>query len=379
MKIDQLSSLFFIPVIAGLLSMSVSCNNAPASPKASELPDSLQHVKTGSTRTASIVFRSADNGQTWQDISDGLPQPAIDEYAYGRNAFFTDDHGLWLADGNGIYHTQPNLTAPFWTKASFPGITCNLTPGKNGIFAYNARDGIFQKTNGTNGWSPVFTEFKEKRVRSMLQTAAGTLLIDTYNGLYKSTDDGKNWKRFPSGSLGSKIVESNGVLLTGGQQGIMRSTDYGEHWSLVISEGGVGIDVANINGGFAAINYSGRAKTRRIRTSYDGGQTWQPLDAGFPGQSFIESPFTPINTSSPVQNSNDSAWHPQQDAPAVIEYKTSVIQVGDNFFCGHTDGIYKTADKGKTWQLVLPAAKGKMFKLAVSGKVIYAIQMESHC
>ncbi|MBK5271658.1 MAG: exo-alpha-sialidase [Bacteroidia bacterium] len=379
MKIDKLSFLCCIPVISVIFFPFLSCNQAPASPQASRLSDSLKNQKSEKTGTANIVFRSADNGQSWQDISDGLPEPANDEYAYGRNAFFTDDNGLWLADGNGIYHTQPNFTAPFWTKAFFPGVFSNLTPGKNGIFAYNYQDGIFQKTNGTNGWSPVFTDFKEKRVRSVLETAAGTLLIGTDKGLYKSTDNGKNWKLFPSGSLGSKTVESNGVLLTGGSQGIMRSTDYGEHWDWVIREGGVGIDVTNINGGFAAINYSTTAKTRRIRTSYDGGQTWQSIDTGFPGQAIIDSPLLPINAGHTVQNSNDSAWHPQQATPLVIEYKTSIIQVGDNFFCGHTDGIYKTSDKGKTWQLVLPAAKGKMFKLAVSGNVIYAIQMESHC
>ena len=176
-----------------------------------------------------------------------------------------------------------------------------------------------------------------------------------------------------------KMIESNGVLLTTGGQGIMRSTDDGENWHWVIREGGVGIDVARIEGGFAAINYSTTAKTRRIRTSYDGGQTWQPIDAGFPGQAVIDSPLQSINAGNTALESADSGWHPKEAAPPVLEYKTSIIQVGENFFCGHTDGIYKTSDKGKTWKLVLPAGKGKMFRLSVSGNVIYGIQIENHC
>ncbi|HPH86540.1 MAG TPA: hypothetical protein PLC48_13815 [Ferruginibacter sp.] len=377
--IYNLAFLWYIPIMSGLLFQFLSCNQAPEFPQASQLADSLQNEKRDKTGTANIVFKSTDGGQTWQDISDGLPEPAIDEYAYGRNAFFANDNGLWLADGNGIYHTQPNLTAPFWNKAFLPGVFSNLTPGKNGIFAYNSQDGIFQKTNGTNGWTPVFTDFKAKRVRSVLETAAGTIFIGTDKGLFKSTNSGKTWKLFPAAGLGWKTVESNGVLLTTGQQGIMRSTDDGETWNWVIQDGGVGIDVTNIKGGFAAINYSTTAKTRRIRTSYDGGQTWQPIDAGFPGQTINDSPWRLIKTDNPVQNSTDSGWHPKEAAPPVQEYKTSLVQVGENFYCGHTDGVYKTSDKGKTWQLVLPAAKGKMFKLAVSGNVIYAIQMESHC
>jgi photosystem II stability/assembly factor-like uncharacterized protein len=147
----------------------------------------------------------------------------------------------------------------------------------------------------------------------------------------------------------------------------------------VISEGGVGIDVESIKGGFAAINYSTAAKTRRIRTSYDGGKTWQPIDAGLLGQAIIDSPWRPINAGNPAQGSSDSVWHPKEDALPAPTYITSIIQVGENFFCGHTDGIYRTSDKGKTWKLALPSVKGKMFKLSVSGNVIYAIQMESHC
>jgi len=285
----------------------LSCNQASEFPQASHLPDNLQTQKTGTTGTATIVFKSADGGQTWQNISKGLPEDLRDDYDIGRNGFFANDKGLWLTDGNEIYHSKPNSKVPFWTK-----------------------------------------------------------------------EVGKIWKQIHIGG-GSKLAESNGVLLATSNRGIIRSTDGGKNWELVISEGGVGIDVACIKGGFAAINYSTAAGTRRIRTSYDGGKTWQPIDAGFPGQAIVDSPLRPINAGNPAQGSNDSVWHPKEDAPAVLEYKTSIIQVGEKFFCGHTDGVYMTSDKGKTWKLLLPSEKGKMFNLFVSGNVIYALQWYNHC
>jgi photosystem II stability/assembly factor-like uncharacterized protein len=127
--------------------------------------------------------------------------------------------------------------------------------------------------------------------------------------------------------------------------GIIRSTDNGETWSTVISEGGVGIDVATIKGGFAAITYNTVSETRRVRTSYDDGKTWQPVDAGLPASPLI----------------------------------ASIIQVGENLFCGHPEGIFKSSDKGKTWKLILPSIDNKVFNLSVSGNVIYAIPKEGGC
>jgi hypothetical protein len=344
-----------------LLLKFLPCNDASEFPKAAQLPDSLQNPISDKTGTAKIVFRSANSGQTWQDISEGLPEPVIDVYGAGRNDFFADDNGLWLTAGKVLYHNKPNAKTPFWKKEIIPEEHSNIAHGKEGIFAYNTSgSGIFQKANGTDVWSPVFTNLQEKRVLSVFETAGGTIFIGSDRGLYKSTNSGKSWK--PVGVMVGKLVESNGVLVTTGQGGILKSADDGESWALVISEGGVGIDVANIKGGFAAIYYSSAAKTRRIRTSYDSGKTWQPIDAGFPGQ-----------------GNADSNWPPKEATPSTEEYKTSIIQVGANFFCGHTDGIYRSPDKGKTWKLVLPSLKGKMFKLSVSGNVIYAIQVEAHC
>lgn len=365
--------------LAGLLLFQfLSCNQGSEFPQASGIPGSLEDQKIEKTGTANIVFRSADGGQTWQDISDGLPEPVKDDYSGGRNDFFADENGLWLTAGNGIYHSKPNSTAPFWTKAFFPDEHASITPGKDGIFAYNYGSGIFKKTNGTGEWAPVFTNLQVEQVRYVFETSGGTIFIGSDGGFFRSTDHGKSWKQLPAGGWG-KMVESNGVLLVTSQAGILRSADNGDTWTVVISEGGVGIDVQHIEGGFAAINYSTAARTRRIRTSYDGGKTWQAIDAGFPGQAVIDSSLPTFYAGNQPQVNTDSSWHPKEADPQAPEYKTSIIQVGEDFFCGHTDGIYKTSDRGKTWKLVLPAAKGKMFMLFVSGNVMYGIQTENHC
>ncbi len=328
-----------------LFQFSFACHQALEFPQSSHLPDSQQKLNRSKPVVANIVFKSTDGGQTWQDISKGLPEPVKDDYGVGRNVFFANDNGLYLTDGNGLYHSKPNSKAPFWNKEIFPDEHSSITTGKTGIFAYNYWGQFTQKINGTSVWSPIYTNFQHKRLRTIFETAGGTVFIGTDHGLYKSTNSGKTWKQVHIGGWVMKLVESNGVLMATSMRGIIRSTDDGENWDLVISEGGVGIAVERIKGGFAAITYNTASKTRRVRTSYDGGKTWQPIDAGLPATLSI----------------------------------ASIIQVGEYFFCGHPTGIFRSLDKGKSWKLLLSSIGNKVFNLSVSGNVIYAIPRDGGC
>src|SRR5687767_14117147 len=95
-----------------------------------------------------IVFKSTDGGQTWQDISKGLPENLQRDSIRG-NSFFANDKGLFVRVGNGLYHSTPNATAPFWTKAIFPDEHSSIAPGKSGISANNYWGVHLKKTNGT--------------------------------------------------------------------------------------------------------------------------------------------------------------------------------------------------------------------------------------
>jgi hypothetical protein len=159
----------------------------------------------------------------------------------------------------------------------------------------------------------------------------------------------------------SGVIESDGVLIGTGQRGIKRSTDNGEHWEWVISEGGVGIAVERIEGGFAAITYNTTSKSRRIRVSFDSGKTWKAIDEGL--------------------------------RPALSI--SSIKQIGGYLICGHPDGIYRSSDMGKTWNLVHPSvdktefnftsnmvdsrAGKRVFKIYVSGNVLYAVAGSAGC
>jgi photosystem II stability/assembly factor-like uncharacterized protein len=325
------------------------------------LQDSHPDPKTEKAGIAKVVFKSTDGGQTWQDISKGLPENLLENSIRG-NSFFANDKGLFLRVGNKLYYSAPTATAPFWTKEIFPDEDSSIAPGKSGIFAYNYWGVNLKKTNGTSVWSPIFENFHEPRIRSVFETAGGTIFIGTDRGFFKTANNGKTWKHVHTGGLAGHLAESNGVLLAISMRRIIRSTDNGENWAVVFSEGGVAWDVKQIKGGFAAITSGSESGTRSLRTSCDGGKTWQPIEAGLQDEVLI-----------------DSIWRTWNDRLHVQAFMTSIIRVGENFFCAHPDGIFRSLDKGKTWKLLLPSIGDKVFNLFVSGDVIYAISRNRGC
>jgi photosystem II stability/assembly factor-like uncharacterized protein len=221
-----------------------------------------------------------------------------------------------------------------------------------------------------------YLKFKKMKRLFVFVPATFLLLFLLYSfvlkdkeAVLKSTDGGQTWKDSSDGlpEMGKpvNIVEAEGVLVATGTKGIRRSTDHGEHWQWVISEGGLGIAVERIEGGFAAITYSSRTNTRRVRISLDSGKTWEAIDGG--------------------------GLRPALDI-------SSIKQMGKYLICGHPDGIFRSSDSGKTWESVHPAveeadnnllkfipwispstAPGKVFRIYVSGNVVYAVAASGGC
>lgn len=316
--------------------------------------------KTAQAETAKIVFVSADGGQTWQDISKGLPEN-LPKDSIRASSFFANDKGLFLKVGNGFYHSTPNATGSFWTRENFSGGNSSTTPGKNGMFASSYWGVNVKKTNGTGIWSPLFDHSQEPRIRSVFETAGGTIFIGTNSGIFKTGDNGKTWKLVYAGGYVGHLAEADGVLLAIGMKKIIRSTDNGENWAKVISEDSVAFDVKSIKGGFAAITSNSQrntVSTSRLSLSYDGGKTWQPTA----DKIFI-----------------DSMWRSWDDRPMPKAFGTSIIQLGENMLCIHPEGIFRSSDKGKTWKLLLPSVKDKAFSLFGAGNTIYAVLGKGGC
>lgn len=304
-----------------------------------------------------IIYQSIDGGETWLDISGGLPELEQPE------GFFAGASEVYLRTKGALYRSKGNLKTPAWEKESVPVLRgTQIAFNGSGVIAYSYDGYVYQKSPSSGGWLPIYTNLKKHSVQTIFNASDGSVFLSTGRSLSKSVDQARSWKLVENSAVDA-IVESSGVLLATGQKGIMRSTDNGDHWEWVISEGGVGIAIERIDGGFAAISYNSKTESRRIHVSFDNGKSWKAIDAGLPPSSSI----------------------------------SSIKQLGNSLFVGHPNGIFRSWDMGKTWHRVhgsvdnesnvleaawnlVPSKEDKrVFKLYVSGKVLYAVARNGGC
>ncbi|MGB4771260.1 MAG: hypothetical protein WBP58_07370 [Chitinophagaceae bacterium] len=335
---------FFIALL--ILAIGFSCS-----------PD----AKSNKAAADKSVFRSTDGGLTWQDISKGLPENMPKEGISG-DSIFANEKGLFLTLGGELYHHSVNSSDAYWTKESLNGKNNSMLPGRSGTMAFTYWNANLTTTNGTNVWSPIFQNVRGPRIRSSFESTTGTLFIGTDRGIFKTIDTGKTWKFVYEGELVGHLAESDGVLLSTTMGKIIRSTDNGENWSPVSSEDSVAFDIKPIKGGFAAITAASASAPRRLSTSFDGGKTWQSVHSTLQDKEMIAS-----------------IWKSWNKRPLLKTFQTAITQVDENFICIHPQGIFKSLDKGKTWELLVPSVAGKVFNLYGSGGLIYAVSSKPGC
>ncbi len=307
-------------------------------------------MKLVDTRPSNLLLQSTDAGATWQDISQGLP------VAEQPETFFVSGSDLYLSMKNELYHSKGNLKTPVWEKEKQSLVQGSWIASNTNRTITHKVDGKVYRRKSTDGtWSMLLANFNNPTIRTIYEAKDGTVFIGCDDGLYKSANNGRDWKHVVKGGWVLDLEEAGGVLLGTSQQGIMRSTDHGESWECVINDGGVGIGVEQIAGGFAAISYSTKTKSRRIRISMDKGKTWTAIDEGL--------------------------------RPAMSI--SSIKQVGKYLLVGHPDGIFRSADRGKTWELVysnfnnpfetFPGDDGTVFRLHTVDGVVYAVPGNGGC
>ena len=288
-----------------------------------------------------IIFQSVDDGKNWDNAGNALPAEAQD----GR--LFSSNGDLYLSIEGGYYRRNPSTDAPVWEKKTFPdpAIT-SIFAGQNGLFAYGQKAGFYQEMLGSGLWMPLGNTLKGQNVYTLLETPDGRVVIGSDSGIYTSKDGCKTWRKVFGDESITSIIESDGVLFACGIKSLMYSTDSGDTWSRKDTGLGRPNQAQKIKGGLAAIFFDADKhpgatlsdNKSKIFFTADQGESWTRMDANLP----------------------------------VAKDIYTIKQAGPYLFCSLDTGIFRSADQGKTWELVHPARDKERFELEVSGKTIYA-------
>jgi len=337
--------------------VQISEANLDTQPKATCQQDPLKAVPSASN----IVFQSNDLGQTWLDVSAGLPEGV----SIGR--VLANEGEIVMASSSQLFRSGSSTKAPIWKNqllqtALLQNIEIsNLFHGKNGMYVSSYRHGFFKELPGANLWMPMDHALEDKTVRSVLEIADGTLFVGVESGLFKSVDGGASWKQVIADMGINSLVSADAagtVLVCGTYEGLRQSTDGGEHWNIVLTEDFGAWYTKRMEGGIVTITEGGSwkdgSRSNRLRLSTDQGKTWQRIDGGL-----SQAPFMfKVDESSP--------------SPQRIY---AIEQAGKYLFCSTNNGIFRSPDMGKSWELVRMSTGKEMFELIVSGSVLYAVQV----
>ncbi len=270
------------------------------------------------------VFRSDDDGQSWQSASSGLTKLGVKTlvwgvdqerlYAgtWGGGVFFSDDGGQsW--QNISIDMANTDVLALVWDETRE-----RLYAGTNG-------EGVFRSDNGGQSWQSVNTDLPSRHVKTLIGDAAQERLYagTSGGGIFYSDDGGQSWQ---NGSIGLSDIDvlalvwnvTQGRLYAGTNgRGVFRSDDGGQSWqnfSTDLTDMDVQTLMWDATQGriYAGTNGGG------VLYSDDGGQSWQNGSAGLTSTNVLVL-----------------GWYADQ---------------GRLYAGTHGGGIYRSDDGGESWQ-----------------------------
>jgi photosystem II stability/assembly factor-like uncharacterized protein len=229
------------------------------------------------------VFVTNTDGASWDTL--GLPSSQV----YSIVTFNANIYAGTYDGKNGIHLMRSTDNGKHWNPADsglppVPAMTL-FVAGTN-IYAGLDVGGLFVSTNEGVSWNVVQTGLNDYSVTASV-ISGGTIFAATDsnfsadgNHLIRSSDNGNTWVKvkWPSSYDILSLAVLDTFVVAGTSGGVYRSTNNGNNWKL--SDSGMSID--NVN----ALAVSGKnlfagTSSHGVYLSKDNGSSWSAVDSGF--------------------------------------------------------------------------------------------------
>ena len=286
------------------------------------------------------MFRSSDNGITWQQKVNGFPGPVFDD---GTVTFAVANDGDIFAScfNIGVYRSTNNGES--WINTNIPNsfITGIVIDQNKHVYAVaGGGNGVLVTSNNGLNWVQKNNGLPESiHIRTICLTTAGDLFIGSTSGnnisVYKSTNYAESWIPGTQINTYPDHIVSYGINIFSASHGlgVFRSTNSGLNWVLVNN----GLTNNKINRLFINNSQILAASDSGVFRSINNGDSWIKIG-------FNEKRITEVN----------------------------VISGGTILAAVTGEGIYRTSNNGVNW---LGSSSGfncsAVLSTAFSGTAIY--------
>ena len=236
--------------------------------------------------TVTVLLRSEDQGQTWQDISGGLPAELFSLIEHRGEMLGV----LFGSGGVGVYVSPDRgLT---WSQRSNPhpteGAILQLESDGDTLFAISNRQVIYRSTDAGFNWESVFIDTTLTSASLIDFAAMGNTYIASLvnTGSMISTDAGQTWTLINPTFIIGQVSRANDNLI-GSTLGNYRWDAAAMAWTPIFN-GWPGSDPFWASGlsvtgnGQSIFAYARDLFAGAIYQSDDGGASWQVTGSGFP-------------------------------------------------------------------------------------------------
>ncbi len=303
------------------------------------------------------VFRSSNQGISWTPADSGLG----DDTTVAHLAVDTGGV-LFAATYTELFRSTDS--GNFWARIDTGRITAITVDFRNRILMVRGHS-LFRSTDHGVSWIDLHVPVPGAATISSVATdRTGRICIGTYTtrGL-QSLDDGASWSPFGSNlqdtAFLSLAFSPNGDLFVGTNTSVIKSEDHGKSWnSFGIGIQGAGQLMPLPNGNVIAIGEGGGILEGYAQTflTTDEGDSW----AEYPLGSFSTyctssngTTFVCFDTAVARTTDTGKSWKIVYTEPRRISSLAS-DKDGDVFMVENYNGIMRSTDNGNSWTIVEP-------------------------
>lgn len=222
------------------------------------------------------LFRSTDDGQTWDLKNSGLTGDRITSLAAALNGTI---YAGMAAAIYGLSRSTDN--GETWQNKIYDVEVQTIKINSLGHIFVGTNSGFYKSTNNGAIWSAYNNGLLNLKIRAIEVVTDSTLYVATDQGIHKTTNEGYNWIPKSEGIIPSgNYIATNSVFLWGDTlfvnttDAVYYSTNFGEHW---IQRASLSWPIYDLQIDSNYIFYLRQDLQKNLLRSFDYGITWDTV------------------------------------------------------------------------------------------------------